>query len=833
MRRERTSSYPTMSRAILDRSVNGPVIVGIVVIVAASLCPPGAEAQPFGDWEPAESVDPGGSHQVNTPALEGCPIEAPDGRTLFFASNRDGGHGEIDIWIAQRESLLDPWSDPENLPEPVNSGFNDFCPTPLPGGRLLFVSNRGSGCGDGADIYETRLHPVQGWLEPVNLGCDVNSAGNEFSPSLVEEDGLTILFFSSDRDGSQNIYMSVRQPTGEWGAAVLIDELSSPFDDARPNVRKDGLEIVFDSTRAGGEPAIWTASRSSLSAPWSEPEPLGPNVTSEAAESRASISRDGRRLYFGSTRDEGEGSSDIYVATRSGPPLLTQVDPAEGDAGDTVTVVGEGFEDEAAVHVCGEEVVPFSASETALEFILPPCLDGGAQSVSVINPDGESETLAEAFTYGWSFRYDFAEGATGVFTTGLGLFNPDATETVNVEVTLLTESGAPVVLPIELEPLTREHVDVNAAVGTAAGAAAVVRSDRPIAPTREMHWDASVVGSTLESGAMGPSTVHYFAEGGTVIWDLFHLLANDTDTDAQAAIQYLRQDAPPVSHAVTVPAHSRQTVWANAVPGMEGALAGAIITSDVPIAAERAMYLSGAGQPWIAGASSRGAHQLDTTWHFAEGATTFFDTFLLLMNSDPTTAAQVEVVYSLPDGQTLTKDHVVAPNQRLTIFVSAEDPALADTAVAMIVTSDLPIMAERTMWWGPTAVSWYEAHTTLGSTETGTVWAVGEAWSGGPAAEDAFVLISNATAAAGTVRVTLVYDDGTREERELALAGSARETVHVGSAFPLSSGRRFSVLVESLGGESAAPIMVEVSRYQSTDDIFGNAGGSTTATKIQ
>ena len=171
-----------------------------------------------------------------------------------------------------------------------------------------------------ANIYETRLDPALGWLEPHVLPCDgpdsINSAWDEFSPSLVEAEGRTILFFSSGRDGVQKIYMSERQPDGHWGPATPVEELNSPAQDARPNVSDDGLEIVFDSTRQGGNPDIWTARRTSISKPWSTPVRLGQNVNSDATETRASLSRDGRRLYFGSNRN---GTSDIYVSMRSLP----------------------------------------------------------------------------------------------------------------------------------------------------------------------------------------------------------------------------------------------------------------------------------------------------------------------------------------------------------------------------------------------------------------------------------------------------------------------------------------------------------------------------------
>jgi Tol biopolymer transport system component len=163
----------------------------------------------------------------------------------------------------------------------------------------------------------------------------VNSAGNEFSPSLIETADRTVVYFSSDRFGGiQNIYSSTLQRNGSWSPAMPVEELNSASDDARPNVRSDGLEIVFDSNRSGGAPEIWSAVRRSVCERWSEPARLGEAVNSPGAETRPSLSWDGTRLYFGSNRTGSEGNSDIYVATRSrrgrGTP---QVSTAKCDGG--------------------------------------------------------------------------------------------------------------------------------------------------------------------------------------------------------------------------------------------------------------------------------------------------------------------------------------------------------------------------------------------------------------------------------------------------------------------------------------------------------------------
>ncbi len=292
---------------------------------------------------------------LNTAALEGCPIESPDGLSFYMASDRPGGAGGIDIWIAQRSSVTAPWGAAVNAGSPVNSSADDFCPTPTDGGYLYFVSTRAGGCG-GADIYRARFASVGTWTSYETLGCQVNSDAAEFSPSLVREGSDTVLYFSSGRKGGfapeeggatadHDIYSSKMLADGSFGPPALVPGVNSAADDSRPNVRLDGLEIVFDSTRPGGlgGPDIWLSSRQSTSGSWSAPVNLGAPINSAAAESRPSLSRGGDRLYFGSTRPGGQGNSDVYVSTHDGaqaPVALTAASssppirpPSTGDGG--------------------------------------------------------------------------------------------------------------------------------------------------------------------------------------------------------------------------------------------------------------------------------------------------------------------------------------------------------------------------------------------------------------------------------------------------------------------------------------------------------------------
>lgn len=266
-------------------------------------------------WNTAVSVDPGGLNNVNTAALEGCPNESTDGRMLFFASDRAGN---LDVWVAHRRPD-GSWGDPERLP--INTGAAEFCPTALPGGGLMFVSNRADGlnCGVGTtDIYQTQWHPVQGWSEPTHLGCTVNSSANEFSPSYVPAGG-GMLFFSSDRNvGKHQLYVS-QQAQGAWQSPTVIAELNyAGANTARPNVSVDGRLIVFDSDRPTGYGSfdIWYSTRSTPNGEWSAPRNAGSEVNSGAGETRGSLSRDGQLLYFGSNRGGFQGNSDLFVAER-------------------------------------------------------------------------------------------------------------------------------------------------------------------------------------------------------------------------------------------------------------------------------------------------------------------------------------------------------------------------------------------------------------------------------------------------------------------------------------------------------------------------------------
>jgi hypothetical protein len=262
---------------------------------------------------------------VSAPGVaDGCPHESEDGLSLFFASARNSEPN--DIWVSDRASIGAPWEAPRKLEAPINlPGVADFCPTPIRGRSLMFVSARSvaGACGAG-DIFISRQSPAGDWSDPVHLDCaplGPNTAGAEFSPSLVETPYGTFLFYSSNgTTGNQDIHVSVMRKDGTFGPGRVIENLSTPSEDLMPNVRErehGGYEMVFSSNRPGGQAGptgtvaqdVYISFAWFLPGPWSKPIHLGTSVNTAGTEQRATLSKDGQRLYFG--RD-----GDIFVSQR-------------------------------------------------------------------------------------------------------------------------------------------------------------------------------------------------------------------------------------------------------------------------------------------------------------------------------------------------------------------------------------------------------------------------------------------------------------------------------------------------------------------------------------
>lgn len=128
------------------------------------------------------------------------PYISPDGKRLFFASNNPSGFGGLDIYYCQWKG--DYWDDPVNLGPEINTSGNESFPFVNREGGLFFSSDGHPGFG-GKDIFYTKRKGEK-WLPPVRLDEPINSQYDDFG--LIADSIMSEGYFSSKRDGSVDIY---------------------------------------------------------------------------------------------------------------------------------------------------------------------------------------------------------------------------------------------------------------------------------------------------------------------------------------------------------------------------------------------------------------------------------------------------------------------------------------------------------------------------------------------------------------------------------------------------------------------------------------------------
>ncbi len=210
---------------------------------------------------------------------EGTPAFSKDGKTMVFARGNTGkkrGKGntaDVDLYVTRQTGT--GWSEPELITALSDSASWDAQPAfSADGTTIYFASNRPGGAG-GTDLYRANVDRSGRFGRPVNMGRDINTAGDEMFP-YVSADAK--LYFASDGHpglGRLDLFVATREE-----GVIRIDNLGQPF-----NSRADDFALVLaDSTRG----------------------------------------------YFSSNRDGGKGDDDIYFfepSTTPPPPTIAVVPP--------------------------------------------------------------------------------------------------------------------------------------------------------------------------------------------------------------------------------------------------------------------------------------------------------------------------------------------------------------------------------------------------------------------------------------------------------------------------------------------------------------------------
>ena len=281
------------------------VLIGIVTVIVLSGGSVRADFT-FGEAANLKSIIP-----VIDPAHESIACFSYDGLEIYILSDRPGGFGDFDLWVLKRNSVDEVWGEPENLGPAINSAQSEGNVSISADGLTLYLdSDRPGGYGF-EDIYmATRATKDTPWEPAVNMGSKINSSTTEANPHITA-DGLE-LYFQSGRFGDADIYVARRATANDpWSDQVnLGPPVSSAYLDNDPVPSADGRLLMFSDFhkcppfRPGGYGGsdIWMSKSDSLSGSWQEPINLGPNVNTAGHELIPCFSSDGRALHFTSLR---------------------------------------------------------------------------------------------------------------------------------------------------------------------------------------------------------------------------------------------------------------------------------------------------------------------------------------------------------------------------------------------------------------------------------------------------------------------------------------------------------------------------------------------------
>ncbi len=156
------------------------------------------------DWSEPKKMH----HHINTTHFEAGGSISDDGSKFFFVSDRPGGQGERDIYLATKNKKGE-WSHPVNLGDKINTPYNEESPFISPDGKTLYFSSKGHNSIGGYDLFKSTYdEESKTWSKAENMGFPINTANDELF-FVISHDNKTAYFSTHHEDsyGHYDIYM--------------------------------------------------------------------------------------------------------------------------------------------------------------------------------------------------------------------------------------------------------------------------------------------------------------------------------------------------------------------------------------------------------------------------------------------------------------------------------------------------------------------------------------------------------------------------------------------------------------------------------------------------
>lgn len=229
------------------------------------------------------------------------PTLSSDGLTMYLSLSVSGSNEQIAV--ATRPDRGNTFGNVSLLPSPVNTSIDGTPELSADGLSLYFFSQRAGGTGN-RDLYVATRSSTAVQFGTVRQLSSVNSRQRDDRPR-VSPDELTLYFCSQRASSADDLWRATRSARSDaFGAPTVVSELNSSGNDAGASLTPDGKLVLFASDRSGGVGGmdIYRATRENTANPFSPPE-LVAELSSSADDFDVQLSADGQEVFFASNRN--------------------------------------------------------------------------------------------------------------------------------------------------------------------------------------------------------------------------------------------------------------------------------------------------------------------------------------------------------------------------------------------------------------------------------------------------------------------------------------------------------------------------------------------------
>jgi hypothetical protein len=251
--------------------------------------------------------------ELDTVSSERGPSLTSDLLEIYFVSDRAGGLGGADVYTSKRPNVATAWA-PPTLVMAVSSADAEAHTYVTPDGLQLYVAVTRAVTTTGTDLYvAVRANRQAVWSAPT-LATDLDSAADDTAIGM-SADGLQLVLDSTRAGGlsGRDLYLAKRADTSSaWGIPEGIAELNDANTQKTPQLADGGRALWFVQTEPGTADDFYVARRADTNSPFGAAVAV-PELDSALTDVDPWISDDQRTIVFASTRS---GNFDLFVATR-------------------------------------------------------------------------------------------------------------------------------------------------------------------------------------------------------------------------------------------------------------------------------------------------------------------------------------------------------------------------------------------------------------------------------------------------------------------------------------------------------------------------------------